>query len=318
MSVEPGRSQSHIDALSDTGDWLPFDTAGAGAVAARPRREAKSGQLIAGRYLLQHVLGRGGMGNVWLAEDAILVRPVAIKEFTLSEETLDEGEARTRVLGEAQAAARVRHPGIVGVYDLAIEDGRLWIVMEALSGQTLAQAIRQRGRMDRAQVMDIAGQLLEALQAMHSAGIVHRDVKPGNVQMSSGGRVVLIDFGLASGSGPAPPIKPGQVVGSPPYMAPESIRDGSFGPASDLFSLGATLYAAVEGRQPFGDLSIFSILEAVKNEPPPPARHAGYLRPLIDGLLNKDPQARLSSLEALHCIKAVQSQRVEPAQTVPA
>jgi serine/threonine protein kinase len=237
------------------------------------------------------------MGKVWLAQDEMLARPVAVKDFVLSEEVIDGPEARARVLNEARAAAQIKHPGVVDVYDLAVEAGQLWIVMEALSGQTLAQTIRQRGRMDPEQVVGIALQLLDALQAVHAAGIVHRDVKPGNVQLSSDGRAVLIDFGLASRGGTAP-IKAGQVVGSPPYMAPESIRYGCFGPASDLFSLGASLYAAVEGQQAFGDLSMLSVLDAVQNEPPPAARHAGRLRPVIDGLLTKDPDARLSCSQA--------------------
>jgi serine/threonine protein kinase len=271
------------------------------------------GRVIAGRYRLQEVLGRGGMGSVWLAEDEVLVRPVAIKEFTLRSDTLNGKQASAQALSEAQAAARVRNPGVVRVYDIADDDGWLWIVMEALTGQTLAHAIRQSGRMDPELVVDIAIQLVEALQAVHAEGIVHRDVKPGNVQLCADNRAVLMDFGLASHGATAPPITPGQVVGSPPYMAPESIRDGVFGPASDLFALGATLYAAVEGRQPFADLSVFSILEAVKNEPSPPAEHAGCLRPVIDGLLAKDPQMRMSAAQAHELLTAVQSQRVRPA-----
>jgi serine/threonine protein kinase len=256
------------------------------------------------------------MGSVWLAGDEILVRPVAIKEFTLPEEVIDRTAAGARVLSEAQAAARVSHPGVVAVYDLAVEDGQLWIVMEALSGQTLADAIQEQGRLHPGRVVHIAVQLLEALQAVHREGIIHRDVKPSNVQLSGESRVVLTDFGLASGGGKAALIKPGQVVGSPPYMAPESIHEGRFGPASDLFSLGATLYAAVEGRQPFDEMSTFSTLEAVKNEAPPPARHAGCLRPVIDGLLTKDPDARLRLTEAHQYLKAVQSELIEPLQPV--
>jgi serine/threonine protein kinase len=181
------------------------------------------------------------------------------------------------------------------------------MVMEALSGQTLAHAIREHGRMAPARVADIAVQLLEGLRAIHSEGFLHRDVKPSNVQLTDDNRVVLVDFGLASPVGQARPIEPGQVVGSPPYMAPESIHEGSFGPASDLFSLGTTLYAAVEGRQPFDHGSTFSILKAVKDETPPPARHAGCLRPVIDGLLTKDPDARLTLGEAHDYLTAVQS-----------
>ncbi|MCW2522930.1 MAG: protein kinase [Frankiales bacterium] len=275
------------------------------ARAARPRPASGPGRLLAGRYRLERVIGRGGMGNVWLAADEILNRAVAVKEFTLPEEVVDRTAASARVLNEAQAAAHVSHPGVVSVYDLALSEGQLWIVMEALSGPTLADAIRQEGRLDPARVADIARQLLAALHAVHRAGIVHRDVKPSNVQLSESSRVVLIDFGLASHGDTAAPIKAGQVVGSPPFMAPESIHDGRFGPASDMFSLGATLYAAVEGRQPFGQLSTFSTLRAVRNEAPPPARHAGPLRPVIDGLLTKDPAARLSLAQAQHYLTSL-------------
>ncbi|MDQ1689904.1 MAG: eukaryotic-like serine/threonine-protein kinase [Pseudonocardiales bacterium] len=317
MSVERGRSQSHVRAMSETRYWSAFEPSGAPSTVARPRRESRSGRIVAGRYRLQRLLGRGGMGNVWLAEDEILVRPVAIKEFTLPEEIIDSTAASARVLSEAQAAARVRHPGVVGVYDLAVEDGQLWIVMEALSGQTLADAIRQQGRLDPGRVVDIAVQLLAALRAVHREGVIHRDIKPSNVQLSDESRVVLTDFGLASRGGESPPIKQGQVVGSPPFMAPESIQEGRFGPESDLFSLGATLYAAVEGRQPFDERSTFSTLEAVKSQVPPPARHAGCLRPVIDGLLAKDPDARLTLSQAHDYLKIVQSELFEPLRAIP-
>jgi serine/threonine protein kinase len=248
------------------------------------------------------------MGSVWLAEDEILARPVAIKGSTLSEDVMKRSAARAWPLVEAKAAAQVSHPNVVGIYDLAVDDGQLWIVMEALSGQTLSHAIREQGRLETARVVDIAMQLLAALQAVHRAGIIHRDVKPSNVQLSAESRVVLTDFGLASHADQASPIEPGQVVGSPPYMAPESIHEGRFGPESDLFSLGATLYVAVEGRKPFDAMSRFSTLEAVRNETPPPARHAGCLRPVINGLLTKDPDARLTLSEAHGYLKEVQSQ----------
>jgi serine/threonine protein kinase len=238
------------------------------------------------------------MGVVWLARDEVLVRPVAVKELTLPVVVRDRHAASAHVLGEARAASRVSHPGVVRVHDLAMEGGRHWIVMEALAGQTLEQAIRQQGRLASGRVLDIAWQLLQALQALHREDIVHRDVKPSNVQLS-GNRVVLTDFGLASHGGAAPVTAPGQVAGSPPFMAPETIEDGRFGPASDLFSLGATLYAAVEGRQPFDEGSTFSTLQAVRNEAPAPARHAGFLAPVINGLLIKNPDLRLGSGDAL-------------------
>jgi serine/threonine protein kinase len=268
------------------------------------------GRLVAGRYRVQRLLGKGGMGAVWLADDEVLMRPVAIKEFTLPEDVMDREAASTSVLREARAASQISHPGVVGVYDLAVEDGRRWIVMEALGGQTLAQVIRQEKRLPVERVIDIGLRLLEALRAVHGEGIVHRDVKPSNVQLCGAGRVVLTDFGLASSDDVALADGAGQFFGSPPYTAPEAVRGGTYRPASDLFSLGATLYAAVEGHQPFGDLTPFSTLMAVLHEPPTTALHAGRLGPVIDGLLTKDPAKRLSLQEAYLWLRDLQSELV--------
>jgi serine/threonine protein kinase len=273
----------------------------------RRRAADRSRRLLAGRYRLQGLLGRGGMGDVWLARDEVLARPVAIKEFTLPEAVIDSATATARVFNEAQAAAQVTHRGVVRVYDLAVENGSHWIVMEALTGQTLADAIHEQGRLDLGRVADIAVQLLEALQAMHREGVIHRDVKPSNVQLSRSGRVVLTDFGLATRGGIA--AEPGEVLGSPPYMAPEAILEGRFGPASDMYSLGATLYAAVEGREPLDATTSFSTLDAEKNQPPLPVPHAGFLRPVIQGLLTKDPDRRLGSSEAHLYLKTLQSEQ---------
>jgi eukaryotic-like serine/threonine-protein kinase len=273
----------------------------------RRRPADRSRHLLAGRYRLQGLLGRGGMGDVWLARDEVLARPVAIKEFTLPEAVLDRATATARVFNEAQAAAQVTHRGVVRVYDLAVDNGNHWIVMEALTGQTLADAIWEQGRLDVGRVVEIAVQLLEALQAMHREGVIHRDVKPSNVQLSRSGRVVLTDFGLATRGGIA--AEPGEVLGSPPYMAPEAILEGRFGPASDMYSLGATLYAAVEGREPLDATTSFSTLDAEKNQPPLPVPHAGFLRPVIQGLLTKDPDRRLGSSEAHLYLKTLQSEQ---------
>jgi eukaryotic-like serine/threonine-protein kinase len=262
------------------------------------RPDGAPGRLIAGRYRLRRLLGTGGMGAVWLALDEVLARPVAIKELTVAESVMSSDVASERTLCEARAAALINHPGVVRVHDVATEGGRPWIVMEALAGPTLAQVIRSQGRLAVGRVVDIAVQLVDALRAVHDVGLVHRDVKPTNVQLSGTGRVVLIDFGLACRVDGRRTRRPAQPVGSPPYLAPEVIEDGRFGPASDLFALGATLYAAVEGRQPFELATPFETLEAIKNEPAPPPRNAGRLRPLIEGLLVKDPQQRLSALGA--------------------
>jgi serine/threonine protein kinase len=291
-------SRPRATVVDETQAWDSVVESGPPAPVAEPGPAGGSRRIVAGRYRLQRVLGRGGMGTVWLAEDESLGRPVAIKEFTLPGELIDTEAATARVRVEARAAARISHPGVVGVYDLAVEHGPPWIVMEALSGHTLAHEIRERGRVEPVVAWDIATQLVAALQAVHGEGLIHRDVKPGNVQLTSDGRAVLIDFGLAACRAAPSVTRRGLLVGSPPFMAPESIRDGRFTPASDLFALGATLYAAVEGRHPFRDLSAFSILEAVKTQDPPPAEHAGRLRPVIDGLLTKDPAARWNLVAA--------------------
>jgi eukaryotic-like serine/threonine-protein kinase len=301
---QASRSVGH----SHSGEWSDTRTrlSSISRSSTPPGREGPPGRLVAGRYRLERLLGAGGMGAVWLARDEVLVRPVAVKELTLPVTVLDREAAAAHVLGEARAASQVSHPGVVRVHDLAIEDGQHWIVMEALAGRTLEQTIREQGRLNAGQVLDIAWQLLQALQALHREDIVHRDVKPSNVQLS-GARVVLTDFGLASRSGLGPVTAPGQIAGSPPFMAPETIEGGRFGPASDLFSLGATLYAAVEGRQPFGEATTFSTLQAVRNETPPPPRHADFLAPVINGLLTKNPDLRLGLPEALSCLDAVRS-----------
>jgi serine/threonine protein kinase len=256
-------------------------------------RDVVSRRLIAGRYRLQSLLGKGGMGTVWRAWDEILLRTVALKEFTVPESVVDRTRANARVLSEAQAASQVSHPGVVRVYDVAIEDGRPWIVMEVLSGPTLAHELRWVGRLSVERVIDVGLQMVEGLRAIHAAGITHRDLKPSNVQSTEPNRLVITDFGVAAPSASAPAVIAGQVYGSPPYIAPEVIASSRFSPASDLFSLGATLYAAVEGHEPFKDATPFETLMAVLQRPPRPIQHAGPLRSVIVGLLAKDPQERM-------------------------
>jgi serine/threonine protein kinase len=287
-------------------------SAASGVSPGGPASTAKAGRdvpvLVAGRYRVESLLGRGGMGAVWLARDELLLRPVAIKEFTVPESVVDSRVASARVLSEAQAASRVCHPGVVRVYDIVTDDGRPWIVMEALAGPTLAQVIRRDAGLPVRRVVDVGLQLLEGLRAVHANGVIHRDVKPSNVQLCGTRRVVLTDFGVAAVAAGAGVDEPGQLFGSPPYTAPEAITSRRFSPASDLFSLGATLYAAVEGRQPFSDLTPYSTLAAVMREEPSPAYHAERLQPVIDGLLMKDPGERMGLEEAYLLLKDVESE----------
>jgi serine/threonine protein kinase len=266
-----------------------------------------AGRLVAGRYRLRSVLGCGGMGQVWLADDEVLDRPVAVKEFNVREQASDTTRraARVRALDEARAAARVDHVGAIKIHDVVKEDGRPWIVMEPLSGRTLATVVEDEGPLPIDQVIGVGLRLLDVLQATHRAGVVHRDVKPANVQLCDCGRVVLMDFGIARALHGGATVSSGLLVGSPAYISPEQFQCGEVGPASDLFSLGATLFAAVEGRAPFDKGDLFATLTAVVVDEPGPFRRAGRLRPVIEGLLAKEPERRLSADQARAALRAV-------------
>ena len=248
------------------------------------------------------------MGAVWLAVDERLRRPVAIKQLVLAGAASDEERlaARSRLRYEARLSARVDHPGTVRIYDVAEEDGEPWIVMEALGGRTLEATLRDRGPLPVGPATRLGLGLLEVLEATHRAGVVHRDVKPSNVQLCGGGRVVLTDFGIAATTREGSGRGNGKVSGSPAYMAPEQVHGGEVEPASDLFSLGATLYAAVEGRSPFAKGCPVATLTAVVDDPPAPLVRAGPLGSVIQGLLAKDPARRLDTDQARRALRAIQ------------
>jgi serine/threonine protein kinase len=252
------------------------------------------------------------MGRVWRAEDEVLDRFVAVKQFTVSGQASDETRkaARVHALNEARGAARVDHVGAVKIHDVVKEDGCPWIVMELLSGRTLTAALEAEGPLPIDQVTDLGLGLLDVLLATHRAGIVHRDVKPANVHLGDDGRVVLMDFGIARTIAGGSTVSSGLLAGSPAYISPEQFRCGEVGPASDLFSLGATLFAAVEGRTPFDKGDLFATLTAVVVDAPGPFRRAGRLRPVIEGLLVKDPEQRLSAEQARAALQAVRRERV--------
>jgi serine/threonine protein kinase len=270
---------------------------------------------VAGRYRLRSLLGCGGMGRVWLAEDEVLNRPVAVKQFYLSDHASDvtRKEARVQALNEARIAARVDHVGAIKIHDVVREDGCPWIVMEMLSGRTLAAALDDDGPLPIEHVTDIGLSLLDVLQATHRAGIVHRDVKPANVHLCEGGRVVLMDFGIARTIDDGCTVSSGLLAGSPAYISPEQFRCGEVRRESDLFSLGATLFAAVEGRAPFDKGDLFATLTAVVVDAPGPFRRAGPLRPIIEGLLVKEPDQRLTADQARAGLRALQAGRSLPA-----
>ncbi|GAA2902381.1 hypothetical protein Acy02nite_30800 [Actinoplanes cyaneus] len=254
--------------------------------------------LLAGRYRLGDLLGRGGMGQVWRAHDETLEREVAVKQIDLPEE-LAEGEAATRrTLREARAAARLSHPNVVQVYDVLSHDDQTLIVMEFVPSRSLRQVIVEDGPLDAYRVARIGLDLLAALQAAHRAGVQHRDVKPANVLLADDGRVLLTDFGIAVLDDDSLTSRSDVLIGSPLYMAPERARFGTSGPAADLWGLGATLYAAVEGHSPFQRTSTMATLAALATEEPDPPTQAGALTPVLDGLLRKDPAERIGAEEA--------------------
>ncbi|MEV6798971.1 protein kinase [Micromonospora rifamycinica] len=257
--------------------------------------------VIAGRYRLLTMVGRGGMGRVWLARDEVLHREVAIKEVVppawLADDERDE--LRLRTLREARTAARLNHPNVVRLYDVVQVEERPWIVMEYVPSQSLQTVLDTSGPVDPVRAADIGMALLAALRAAHSAGVLHRDVKPQNVLVADDGRVMLTDFGLATfDGGDGLMTRPGMVLGSPQFVAPERAAEGVSSVEADLWSLGATLHAAVEGRSPYARSTAMATLAALATSPPDPAPHAGPLRPVLDGLLLRDPRQRIGHDEA--------------------
>src|SRR3954468_7664102 len=255
--------------------------------------------LVAGRYRLPEPVGSGGMGRVWLARDEMLDRDVAVKEFVPPDWMTDEEKTRLRdrTLPHARSAGRVHHPHVVRVYDVVHADGLPWIVMEYVASRSLHQVINEDGPYSPVTAARIGLAVLDALSAAHRAGVLHRDVKPHNVLIGTDGRVVLPDFGLATFVDDGSVTGPGLVVGSPQYVSPERARDGASTVESDLWSFGATLYAAVEGRSPYSRDSAMATLIALATEPPDPPELAGPLTPVLTGLLRHEPAARLTASE---------------------
>jgi hypothetical protein len=258
-----------------------------------------AGRFVADRYALSAPLGRGGMGVVWRAQDAVLGREVAVKEVVFPP-TMPEEErrpAQARVMREARAAARLNHPSAVTLYDVVQDGDGTFIVMELVNAPTLAELVRTEGPLPVGRVAELGAQIASALEAAHQAGIVHRDVKPGNVMVPATGMAKLADFGIASLQGDPQLTSTGLVIGSPAYMAPEQARGEESGPPVDFWALGATLYYAVEGEPPFDRGSSVATLAAVVNDQPRSPRHAGPLASLITALLAKDPGSRPSGPE---------------------
>ncbi|WP_329117032.1 serine/threonine-protein kinase [Streptomyces sp. NBC_01353] len=276
--------------------------------AAGSAAATAEGRLLAGRYRLGVVLGRGGMGTVWRAVDETLGRTVAVKELRFPN-SIDEEEKRrliTRTLREAKAIARIRNNGAVTVYDVVDEDDRPWIVMELIEGKSLADAVREDGTLTPHRAAEVGLAILDVLRSAHREGILHRDVKPSNVLIGGDGRVVLTDFGIAQVEGDPSITSTGMLVGAPSYISPERARGHKPGPAADMWSLGGLLYASVEGSPPYDKGSAIATLTAVMTESVDPPKNAGpLLEKVIYGLLAKDPAQRLDDAGARVLLRAV-------------
>ncbi|MDX3731063.1 serine/threonine-protein kinase [Streptomyces caniscabiei] len=271
-----------------------------------------AGRILAGRYRIVEQLGRGGMGVVWRAVDEVLHREVALKELrTYTDAGAPElADLGLRMQREARAAARVRHPGVVAVHDVAEVDGRPLIVMELVDGPSLDDVLNDRGLLDPREAAAIGAKVMDALAAAHRVGVLHRDVKPGNILLDRAGRVVLTDFGIATmenpGDGSATHLtRSGELVGSLDYLAPERAQGNDPGPASDVWALGATLYAAVEGSSPFRRTSTWSTLTAIVSDALPEPRRAGPLGPVLRQLMDKRPESRPDADRARELLEAV-------------
>lgn len=258
-----------------------------------------------GRYQLTSEIARGGVGTVWRAMDLVIKREVAVKELRLPAD-LSRAERESlvqRTTREARVAGRLTHPSLVTVLDVVDEDERPWIVMELLEASTLEEIIQVGGPLPYQRVAEIGLNLIDALKVAHSEGIVHRDVKPDNVMISEAGRVVLTDFGLAAWNGESALSSSGRIIGSPAYIPPERAKAGPVGPESDIWSLGATLYAAVEGYPPYDRKGYIKILRQEQLDEPKEAANAGPLAPVLAGMLRVEPGERLSAENAAKMLR---------------
>ncbi|HEX6684179.1 MAG TPA: serine/threonine-protein kinase [Candidatus Limnocylindrales bacterium] len=282
--------------------------------------------LIANRYRLLWPLGQGGMGRVWKARDETLNRDVAVKELVLPSglDADERAELRERVRREARAIAKLNHPGVVRIHDVLSvghgDDGGgdPWIIMQYLPGGSLQDMLTKRDTLPPQRAARIGLDLLAALRATHKVGVVHRDIKPGNVLFGEDGQAVLTDFGIATVPGDPFKTRTGILLGSPAYLAPERARGGKAGPEADMWSLGATLFAAVEGQPPFGRASTMETLLSLVNDPVPEPARAGALAPALKGLLDKNPATRMRPADAEGLLRRAAGQTVPLPPTKPA
>ncbi|WP_078891920.1 serine/threonine-protein kinase [Streptomyces sp. NRRL S-350] len=275
-----------------------------------------TGMLINGRYRLHERLGRGGMGTVWRATDERMRRQVALKEPVLPEGIDDQerDERFRRMEREAQAAAGLRHPNIVRVHDIETVDGRPWLVMELIEGESL-EAVLATGTLSVHEAATIGREIAAALAEVHAAGVVHRDIKPANVMRTRTGETVLTDFGIAQIDGGTDLTRTGVVVGSLPYLSPERAAGQRPGPPADLWALGVLLYEAVEGVHPYRRQHSQGTIAAILSDPVPPPRRAGALTGPIMSLLERDPARRPNAAQA-QLLLAGATATGQPAPTV--
>lgn len=268
-----------------------------------------SSRVSVGRYEIRGELGSGAMGTVWRAHDTWLDREVAVKEVHLPHDmpARERERARARMIREAQATARITHPSVVTVHDVLEVDGVPFIVMELLEGESLRDRLLRSGPMTEREVEQVAHPLVEALWTAHKAGVVHRDVKPANIMLTSdGARPVLTDFGIANlpDHGGTALTGTGAILGTAAYAAPERLEHDDNGAVSDLWSLGATLFAALTGESPFKRDTLTATLTAVLTQPVPPVPARGRSAAVIGGLLERDPRRRLLPERALALLEA--------------
>ncbi|QFZ23399.1 serine/threonine-protein kinase [Saccharothrix syringae] len=278
------------------------------------------GRLVAGRYRLGQRIGSGAMGVVWQAHDERLHRTVAVKQLLLQPglAEADTDEAKRRAMREGRIAARLQHPHAIAVYDVAEDDGQPWLVMEYLPSKSLSTALSERGTLPPRDVASIGQQVASALAAAHNAGIVHRDIKPGNILLGHDGTVKITDFGISRATGDVTVTATGMLAGTPAYLAPEVAKGYDPGPPSDVFSLGSTLYAAVEGAPPFGlNENTIALLHQVASGKVVPPKQAGPLTALLMRLLRAEPEDRPTMAEAREALAAVAAGRAAPEFPVP-
>ncbi|MFE1166469.1 serine/threonine-protein kinase [Nocardiopsis sp. NPDC058789] len=269
--------------------------------------ESDPGRVLVNRYRLDEVIGAGGMGRVWRGTDTLLDRPVAVKELT-TPPNLPPHEVdvlRTRMIREARSAAQLSHPSIITVFDVAEEDGRPWIVMELVRGPSLGDLIKDEGALEVPRAANVGEQMAAGLAEAHDRGIVHRDIKPGNVLIAGNDRAVLTDFGIAHLDGSTHLTSTGLLIGSPSYLAPEIAHGRAATPASDMWALGITLYQAVEGSLPFDRPTPMATLTAIVTQDLPETPNAGALRPVLEALTEKRPEDRPSVLEVRALLREI-------------